>query len=95
MIKELRTNVDATIQAQAVMKIANPSLSVDDAVSQLEMLGNTILYVDKEKREIKVLDTTEYLTEEVWVCEKCYAYSRDENKIIEHEVNCNGSKSSQ
>lgn len=39
----------------AWMEIANPDLSVDDAVKKLKDLGNNILEVDKKNRRIKVL----------------------------------------
>jgi len=39
---------------EAWMNIANPELSVDDAVTKLKSLGNDILEIDYEGRRIKV-----------------------------------------
>lgn len=40
---------------EAWMNIANPDLSVDDAVDKLRALGNDIIEVDYDNRRIKVL----------------------------------------
>lgn len=39
----------------AWMNVANPDLSIDDAVKRLKDLGNNILEVDRKNRRIKVM----------------------------------------
>lgn len=89
MIKTYRTNVDTCIEAKAVMRLENPDLTMDEAIAKLEALGNQIIERDDENRSVTVLDTKQFMTEVVYECEKgCGAYSRHEQKIIDHEKEC-------
>lgn len=50
--------INVRVDAVSWMKIANPDLTVEEAVSKLTALGNEIVEVDHEGRRICVLDTT-------------------------------------
>lgn len=66
------------------MNIANPSLSVSEAVEKLKALGNEVIEVDKKNRRVKVLQLDSH-DDERWVCDFCGAYSRDYGVIAKHE----------
>lgn len=88
MLKKLRTNIDFKVEMTNVFRIENPDISMDEAEQQLISLGNTIFERDDKARTFKVADTEQYLEEEVWVCDYCSAYSKNKEKIIEHEKIC-------
>lgn len=85
-----RTNIGCTIHATSTVKLET-DISMDEAQSKLEALGNEIIERDDEARTFKVLDTVTHPTEEVWVCDHCGAYSKSEEVTRQHEENCNGS----
>jgi hypothetical protein len=87
MKKDFRTNLDITLSSEAVMRIENPDMTVEQAIEILKNLGHQILSVND--RDIKVLEKKEPLEEEVYVCEKCGAYSKNAEKVLKHESACN------
>jgi hypothetical protein len=79
--------MDVVIESSAVMRLES-DISMDDAQSKLESLGNQIIERDDEKRIFLVLDTKTNPTEIVWCCDYCGAYSKSEQVIIDHEKEC-------
>jgi hypothetical protein len=88
MINSIRNNVDTQLKLEAWLHINDPSMSIEEAVRRAEAAGNTVLEVDRENRKLKALETHMPVTEDVWVCEHCGAYSRNKAKIDEHELTC-------
>ncbi len=88
MIKTVKANLDVVVEASATLKLESPDISMDDAQSTLEKLGNEILERDDEARTFVVLNTKDHPMDEVWCCDYCDAYSKSEQVIINHEKEC-------
>lgn len=78
---------------EAWMEIANPDLSVEDAVTKLREMGNEILEVDHEGRRVKVMHVkpdhqSHDIEMDVWVCDFCGAHSRFYEVAHAHEQSC-------
>lgn len=79
--------LNATLEADAWMNIANPALTVEEAVEKLKSLGNKILEVDKNLRRVKVMqEKVEY--KNVYKCDFCNFFHPDLDATLEHEKLC-------
>lgn len=80
-----RVDLGTTVETQAWIKVENPDLTMEAAVIKLEELGNSIIEVKEETREILVVDSINNPEEEVWACDYCGAYSRHYEVVEDHE----------
>lgn len=73
------------VEAEAWMGVANPALTMDEAVARLKALGNEILEVDAPGRRVKVMQAS---SEDRWACEYCGAHSKSYEVVEIHERSC-------
>lgn len=87
MHKIFKTQVKARLEAEAWMNVANPNLTMEQAVEKLEALGNEILEIDYGNRRVKVMQET-LDSRLVWKCDFCNYIGRTEDIVREHEKQC-------
>lgn len=79
------------LEMEAWLNLADPNKTMEEAIKEQAVLGNTILEVDYENKRIKVAYSKQNMFELAWVCDKCHRMaSKSHEVIIAHENECGG-----
>lgn len=96
MKTERRVNLGVKIEGDAWLTLANPTKTIAQAVADFKASPQgqaaTILEVDESTNRVRLFfdNSKAAVWEEVYVCDKCGAYSRVEAITVEHEASCKG-----